>query len=303
VPSEKPVKRLVFRWTALRGLTAILLFFILALFVEYIIVYLFLSSGLTDEFLMSQVVNVPATSFSFTITLSPIFHLIPLGVIVVLVSSWAYLTKYIAIVPQRLSPPRKPQEPRREPDARAKSVRLKSLRRWSKKLRGKLRGISRRAKAAVSRIGGVSYVLERLSFAKATIKSATTILTIFLVSVSLLSLLLYPNLVHDGITGFYEANPWFHGFILWTLEATRAFGETLTPVGWLLSSVDGALHAVALGFWNTLEWVGFRITEAFFELDIVWKYAICQNVAAWISAAVTLLYGVYSSHSHRLYKR
>ena len=284
-------------------MTAILLFLVLALVIEYIIVSVFLSAGLVDDFLLSQVFNVPATSFSFTITLSPIFHLIPLGTIAVLVSSWTHLTKHIAIVPQRVSPSRKPPEPRRGREVRAKSVRLKSIRQWSKKLRGRLRGISRRVRAAASRVRGISYVLERLSFAKATIKSATTILTVFLVSVSLLSLLLYPNLIHDGITGFYEANPWFHGFILETLEATRAFGQTLAPVGWLLSSVDGALHAVALGFWGTLEWVGVRITEAFFELDIVWKYAICQNVAAWISAVVTLLYGMYSSHLHRLYKR
>ena len=294
--SEKPLKRLIFRWTALKGLTAIVLFFILALFIEYIMVYLFLSSGLTDKFLISQVFQVPGTSFSFTITISPIFHLMPLGVIVVLVSSWTYLTKYIAVVPRRLLAPRKAQEARRKHYARAKKVRFKSIRQLSKKIGRRLRGVSRRISAAVRRIRGVSYVLQRLSFAKATIKSAATILAIFLTSVFALSMLSYPSLIHDRVIGLYGANPWFHEFVLKTIETARA-------VGWVLSSVDNALHAVAPSFRNALEGFGTVMSEPLARLDIEWKYAVCQNVAAWISAIVALVYGRYASRLYRRYKR
>lgn len=301
--SEKPLKRLVFRWTAPKGLTAIVLFFILALFFEGIIVYLFLSSGLTDEFLISQVFTVPGTSFSFTIAISPIFHLMPLGVIVVLVSSWTYLTKYIAVVPRRMSAPRKTRETPRKQYARSKKVRFKSIRRLSKKLSRRLQGVSRRISAAVRRIRGVSYVLQQLSFAKATIKSAATVLAIFLTSVFVLSMLSYPSLIHDRVIGLYGANPWFHEFVLKTLETARAIGQTLSPVGWVLSSIDGALHVAARGFRNALEGFGTIISGPLARLDLVGKYAVCQNVAAWISAVAALMYGQYASRLYRRYKR
>ena len=266
-------------------------------------VYLFLSSGLTDEFLISQVFQVPGTSFSFTITISPIFHLMPLGVIVVLVSSWTYLTKYIAVVPRRISAPRKAQEARRKRYAGAKRVRFKWIRQLSKKMGRRLRGVSRRIRAAVRRIRGVSYVLQRLSFAKATIKSAAIVLAIFLTSVFALSMLTYPSLIHDRVIGLYGTNPWFHRFVLKTLETAQAIGKTLSPVGWVLSSVDNALHAAAPSFRNALEGFGIFITEPFVKLDLLWKYAICQNVAAWISAVVALAYGQYASRLYHRYKR
>lgn len=301
--SEKPLKRLVFRWTALKGLTAILLFIILALFIEYIIVYLFLSSGLTDDFLISQAFQIPATNVSFTITISPVFHLIPLGVMVVLVSSWTYLTKYIAVVPWRISTPRKSQETRRERYEGARRVRFKSVRQFSKKLRRRLQGVSHRVGAAIRRIRGVSYVLQRLSFAKATVKSAITVLVIFLISIFGISMLNYPSLIHDSVIGFYRANPWFHGFVLNILKTAQAIGKTLSPIGWISSSIDNALHAGAVGFWNTLEGVGISITKPFAKLDLVWKYAACQNLAAWISAIVALTYGLYASRLYQSHKR
>lgn len=301
--SEKPLKRLIFRWTALKGLTAIILFVVLALIIEYIIIYLFMSSGLTDDFLISQAFQIPGTAFSFTITISPIFHLMPLGVIIVMVSSWTYLTKYIAVVPQKVSTPRKTQEARRQRYARPGKARFKSIRQALKKLNRRIRGVTRRVSTAVRRIRGVSYVLQRLSFAEATIKSAATIVAIFLVSVFALSILTYPSLIHDRITGLYGANPSFHGFVLETLEAARAIGQTLSPIGWILSGLDNALHSAAPSFRNALEGFGASISEPLARLDIEWKYAVCQNVAAWISAIAALVYGQYASHVYRRYRR
>ncbi len=157
--------------------------------------------------------------------------------------------------------------------------------------------------AAIRRIRGVSYVLQRLSFAKATIKSATTVLAIFLISVFALSLLTYPSLIHDRVTGLYGANPSFHGFVLETLGAARAIGQTLSPIGWVLSGLDNVLHGAAPGFRNALEGFGASISGPLARLDIEWKYAICQNVAAWISAVAALVYGQYASRVYRRYRK
>jgi hypothetical protein len=281
VTSEERWKRLIFRWTAPKGFVAIVLFFALAFLFEYLMVYFFTFSGLTDNF---------AFKF-FTITISPLFHLMPLGVMFVLISSWAYLTKYVAVVPRRTSPAKKPSERHRRQPRRARKTRFKSF-----------RNFFRRIGAAFLRIRGVSYVQQRLFFARAAVKSTTTVLTVFLVSVLTLYILVYPNLSHDIAIGLYSANPSFHGFVLKTIEIAKGIAQALSPIGWLASAIDGTLRAVAPGFRNAIEGLGSSMTGPLTNLDLVWKYTLCQNAAAWISAIVILAYGEYTSRVYRIRK-
>jgi len=263
-------------------------------------VYLFMSSGLTDKFLFKF----------FNLTISPIFHLIPFGVIVVLVSSWTYLTKYIAVVPRRISPvTKKPLKKPRGQYPRVRKMRFKSLRKIFKgigktfgRAGGAVKALFRRIGSAVLRIRGVSYVQRRLFFARATVKSTALILAVFLVSVLALYILVYPKLTYDLAVGLYRANPSFHGFVLKTFEAARCIARGLSPIGWLASAINNALRAVAPGFRNGLEGFGAPIMEPLTKLDLVWRYIICQNFAAWISAFVALAYGEYASHLYRIRK-
>jgi hypothetical protein len=281
VASEERWKRLIFRWTAPKGFVAIVLFFALAFLFEYLMVYFFTFSGLTDNFALKI----------FTITISPLFHLMPLGVIFVLISSWAYLTKYVAVVPRRTSPSKKPLETHRRQPRRARKMRFKSF-----------RNFFRRIGAAFLRIRGVSYVQQRLFFARAAVKSTATVLTVFLVSVLALYILVYPNLSHDLAIGLYSANPSFHGFVLKTIETAKGLAQALSPIGWLASAIDGALRAVAPGFRDAIEGLGSSMTGPLTNLDLVWKYTLCQNAAAWISGIVALAYGEYTSRVYRIRK-
>jgi len=297
--SEKRWKRLVFRWTAPKGFITIALFFALALLIEYLMVYFFTLSGLTDKFLFNF----------FTVNISPLFHLMPLSVIVVLVSSWAYLTKYIAVVPRRVSPAKERLEMRRRRYLRARKRRFKSLRNFSKgigrrfgKVGRAIKAFSRRIGAAVLRIRGVSYLQKRLFFARAAVKSTVTVLAVFLVSVLTLYILAYPKLTYNLATGIYDANPSFHGFVLKTIEIGKATVQALSPIGWLASAINNALRAAAPGFRKALEGFGGPITEPLAKLDLVWVYALCQNVAAWASAVVALAYGKYTSRLYRIRK-
>lgn len=280
--SEEQLKRLIFRWTAPKGFVAIVLFFVIAFLFEYLMVYFFTFSGLVDNF-----------SFNFFgITISPMLHLIPLGVILVLISSWAYLTKHVAVIPRRTLLDKKPTERDRRHTRRARRMRFKSF-----------RNFLGRTSAAFLRIRGVSYVQQRLFFARAAIKSALTVLTVFLVSVLVLYILVYPNLFHDLSIGLYNANPSFHGFVLKTMEIARGIAQAFSPIGWLASVVDGVLRAVAPGFRKTIEGLGSSMAGSLTNLDLVWKYTLCQNLAAWISAFGALAYGEYSSHIFRIKKR
>jgi hypothetical protein len=297
VASEERWKRLIFRWTAPKGFVAMALFFALALLIEYLMVYLFTLSGLADRFLFKF----------FSITISPLFHLIPLGVIIVLVSSWMYLTKYIAVMPRRILPAKKPLRPRGRRYSRARKVRFRSFRKFFEAL-GKLfgrvgrafKGFFSRIGATVFRIRGFSYVQQRLLFTRAAVKSTATVMLVFLVSILALYILVRPRVTYDLAVGLYRANPSFHGFVLKTIEIGQGIAQALSPIGWLASAIDNALRAAAPSFRNALEGIGAPITEPLAKLDLVWGYVICQNLAAWVSAVVALAYGAYVSRRYRI---
>jgi len=306
VTSERRWRRLVFKWTARKGFTAIVLFFVSAFFIEYFVVTFFLSSGLTEQFVLTQDFQVPGTGLSFTVTISPLYHLISLGVIFVLVSSWTYLTRYIAVVPHGVEPPKKPT-PSREKYQKVKRKRFKSFARFSKWVSKKFQRVSWTLKAffwrvggALLRVRGISYMMQRLFFARAAIKSAVTVVAVFLVSALGLYLLVYPTLMYDVVVGFHRGNPSFHGFVLKTIEMANGLGQVLSPIEWLGSGLKNALTTVALGFHVTFKGFVVSVTQAMIRLDLVWKYTLCQNFAAWISALIAWAYGQYSS---RLYRR
>ena len=302
--SEKSWKRLIFRWTAPKGAAAMALFFALAVFIEYLLVCLFRSHGLAD----TQTFQLPSTIF--TVTISPLFHLIPLGVIIVLLSSWTYLTRYIAKVPRGKPPAKKPSEKLRKPIKKVKKKRFKSIRSFSRKVSRKFRKVNRalkavyhRIKAGVLRIRGVSPVMERLFFARAAIKGTATVVLIFLVSFLTLHLMGYPSLIHDLVVELYRGNPSFHGFVIGTIDIAGSIGHALAPIGWLASAINDALISAAPSFRSALEGFIISITEPLVELDLMWRYVICQNIAAWISAIAALAYGQYTSRLYRRYRR
>jgi len=307
VSSEKRWKPLFFRWTAPKGFTAMVLFSALVIVTEYVVVLFFSSLGLVDKSLFTGTFQVPLTNLSFTITVSPLFHLIPLGAVVVLVASWMHLTKYIAMVPHRVEPVKKPLTTRERRYPRVLEKRFKPIRRFYRRI-GKrfrrvsraLKGLYRRGSTAVLRIRSVSNVMQRLFFARTAVKSTATVLTVFLASIFMFYALVYPRLIHDMIVRFYAENPSFQGFVLETIRRGREIGQVLSPIGWLASSINGALVAVAPGFRSSLEGFGAPIARPMAKLDLVWKYALCQNAAAWLSAIAAFTYGQYTS---RLYRR
>jgi hypothetical protein len=283
-------RRLVVRWTAPKGFAALILFFVLALFLEFLFVYSFLSFGLSDRDVWTGTFQVPATNWFFTLSISPLFHLLPAAVIVVLVSSWAYLTKYTAFIPARVEAVKRPSLlARREQEAR----RFRALRRVSKRISRRLQRIGRMVKATFHRIRGVSYLSKRLYFARTAVRSAVGVLLVFFSLSLLLFVVVYPDLVYRAVIGLYMGNPGFLGFVKGTTYLARGFGDALALV-----FVGGAPD-----FRNGLAQVGASLTGAVVELDVVGKYVLSQSVAAWVSALVTLFYGVYVSSRRRVRRR
>jgi hypothetical protein len=264
IATTKGRKRLTLTWSAPKGLTAIGLFLVLALISEFFMVSFFTGAGLKEAF---------AFKF-FTITISPLFHLLPLCVVLVLVSSWIYFIKYIVIGERRKSPAKASKISRRR--TRRRKPRMNFLQRMFVVIGN-----------FFSRSQGVSFMQRRLSFGRLALESTVTVLTIFLLSIIIVSVLVYPRLFTDFAVGLY-ANSALYGFLLQLNGILRAI---LSPI-----------NALAPGLRNVFESLVTSKSQSLTEVDLLWRYVFVQNVAAWISALGALAYGKYISNTQRRIK-
>jgi hypothetical protein len=293
---EKRWKRLIIRWTAPKGLAAILLFLGVVLLMEYLIVYIFQSGGLTDEFAWTETFHVPYVNQTFTVTVSPLFHFLPLSVVAVLVSSWASLTRNIAFIPRRIESSKKPAVRRRQPSRR----RFRVIRKFFKRTNRSLQKIGRTIKEAFLRVPGFSKLSRRLFFARTAVRSAVIILLSFVSFALLAYSLAYPWWIHNAVVNLYRANPSFTAFVIGTHESLQSVGQTLTPLKWAAASINNTLLSAAPGFRKSVESLGSSL-KPLTQLGITEKYILVQNLAAWVCALITLAYGKYAST--RRYKR
>lgn len=262
--NQKP-KRLVIRWATLKGLTAIILFLIIAVLIEYFVVLYCMSLGVEEK---------PENKIFGLI--SPLFHLVPTAVIIALVSSWVYLTRHTAIKPQET------QKGKSE-FKRDKKQRLKGV----KKFFGRIR-------SGLLKVKGVTYVWQKIHFARATIKSAIIIILTFSALILLVSILAYPQLIYQTTVNAYKTNPTLLNFVKGTSQA-------LAPVSEFFSGVTNALLSATRGFRGSILALG-SVIEPLVNLDSVGKYLVFQNVAAWISALTALVYGQFMRKSYRYRK-
>ncbi len=251
--SKRKREYLIFSWTSPKGLLSIGLFLALASISEFFMVSFFAGSGLTE----TSVYPLPV---------SPLFHILPLAVILVLVSSWMYLTNHIVTRSHRISPPKVSKRRRRRP-RRTKSTGF---------IIGAIKNILNKINSVLPPSHGVSSLPQRLSFSRAAFESILTLLTIFLLSIVLLSVLVYPNLFTDFAVGFYSKTSPIQGFM-------RSFAGGLVPIA-------RGLDSIAPGFRKAFEDLVLARPPSLNEGDLLWRYVFCQNVAAWISAIATLAY-------------
>jgi len=271
---------------------AILLFFILAIVLEALVIYSFQVLGLIDPNALTATIRIPYSNWSITLWISPLFHLLPIGVIVVLLSSWIYLAKYTAFILQRVEPSKRGVAPtRRDLEGR----RFKSIRRLSKRLARRLQRIGRALKSGFQRIRGISYISHRLFLARATVRSAAIVVLIFLSTILLISLIEYPNLIHDWTLNLYRGSPAFLNFVSGTMQWFSGVGQAVPALGGFGSAINDALVGASVGFRHSLTGAGTSVTASIVQLDVQSKYILSQNLAAWFSALSALAYGSYAS--------
>jgi len=160
-----------------KGLTTTLVFFVITVLVELLVVFYAMSIGVKDEMLIQWNPALPGGTSTLTITVSPLFHLIPVAVIIALMASWIYLSKCACM---------KPREPVRV-GAGVKRIEPSGMTAFFNK-----------AKSVLFR---------------ASVKSALIIILVFAAFALIISLLAYPQLIYRSVTDAYKNNPSLLSFI------------------------------------------------------------------------------------------
>jgi hypothetical protein len=109
-------------------------------------------------------------------------------------------------------------------------------------------------------------------------------LTIFLLSIILLAVLVYPNLFTDFTVGFYSKTSPLQGFM-------QSLADGVV-------SVASGLDSIAPGFRSAFEGLVASTSHALTVGDILWRYVFCQNAAALISAIFALVYVRYFTKTY-----
>jgi len=273
-------RRLMIRWTALKGIVAIVVFLLVAALAEYLVVLYASGQIAADRTLLQTSFQFPGTGWLVTITVSPLFHIVPIAVMVTLAFSWTYLTRKMATRPETRG--------RTEPPVRQKRQREKP----SSKVGRSLERFFRKVRSGLLKAKGISYVWQKVHFARATLRSALAVLSAFLMFVFIFILLTYPQLIYRAVSAAYAGNSSFYSWVMSVGESAKGFGDAVSPIGWIASAINNAL----LGSAPTVKSMGLalgNLIKPLAALDNAGKYLVFQNAAAWISVITVLFYGEY----------
>ena len=261
----------------MKGLTTMILFLLIAAAVELLVVLYAMSLGLEDTSVLQWNLQLPGTSVSLPLAISPLFHLVPLCVVATLGFSWAYLVKRVAT--------------RRQEIRRGK---IENLSRQKVEKKGILsrvrhagRNFSKRVRASLSR---VSRFEQKVRFERPTVRSAVIVMLIFLTFTLLFLLLTYPKLIYYGMSSIYQSNHGLLDFVNSVDNWVKGAGEALGPIGGIGKAITDGLIANSPGVRNLGVGLGGLIAPLA-SLDNAGKYLVLQNAAAWISVISIFIYG------------
>jgi hypothetical protein len=248
-------KRTPFRWATSKGLLAITLFTLLAILIEYLIILYAISLGTTDPALITL-------TWPTTITISPLFHIIPITVIITLVASWTYLTKKLATRPleQRAAP--QPQKHPRAPTAKTEQKPKQTV--W-----------------------------QRIRQAKNPVKTTAIIALFFLLFTLTATVLAYPQLIYSTIASGYQNNPSLTNFVSSVNNAIQGFNQATGPLGGIAAAMNNGIRILSPGIRAAGTALGNALTPIA-TIDSAGKYLAIQNIAAWITVLAVIFYARYT---------
>ena len=282
--SQSAPRHLVIRWTTLKGAIAAIAFFVVAVLAEFLVVLYAINLGVKDAGLVT--INWPVA-----FTISPLFHVVPTAVIITLLFTWMYLAKKLSL---------RPLQPigRTEVSGRRRAEMKQPVSKASQPAKSSLG----ETKKVPAKVRGLSSIWEKIYSARAPIKSAFIVFIAFFVLVLIVSLLTYPALVYQTVTGAYQSHSSPYGFVVSVANLLRGFAQAVSPIGWLATTINNGLVAISPGIRSVGTALG-SVIAPLANLDPAGKYLAFQNAAAWISVLLILFYGQYSRRSYRYRKK
>ncbi len=263
-------KRLKIDRTRILKIAAYLFFLIAITLTEYFIVLYAISLGVKDETMLQWTFSLPGTGTNITLAISPLFHLVPIAVIITLASSWQYLAKQLSNKQLDIQKG-KPQ------------IFLK------KKEHGS--GKERNTGSTAWKSKGFNRLTKREILTKVNIKSICLTLSVFLLMVFTISLLAYPHLIYETIANTYQNNQSFRNFMTNT-------GEAIASAGSVFSSINNAFLAASPVLRDFAVSLGVSIAPLA-ALDSSGKYLLFQNAAVWCLVFIILGYGTFRRQSQK----
>ena len=279
----QPQKRLALRWTAPRNLLVLFLFIVVTVLLQYFVVALTLSTGASDP----TIVVIPATGFSVSL----LFHVLPVAVVITLTTSFAYLTSHSVAPLTKPQPPRKPAASQSQP----KPTRLRALRQLTRSIRR----TARRVKQRVFQSSVISGFQRRMASSKAVVRNAVAVTATFAILVTVMAIAAYPHIVQATVVDLHTQNTIFHGFVMATIQLGQDIASAVPPIGVVATSINNAFLTASPGFRSALEGAASSLNAGLVAASPVEKYLVIQNVAAWTTAIVTILYRWYGKAAYR----
>jgi len=275
----------------LKGLITLILFLAAAALIEFVVVLYAMRLGVEDTSILKWSFNFPGTGWPVTIAISAAFVLVPICVVITLVFSWTYLTKRVSLRRQEIRRGKVETFPRQRMEKRGLTSRIS--RAW--------KNFSKRISSRLPKTKGTSHFLQRIHFARATVRSAFIVLLIFVGFTLLFSLLAYPQAIYWVVTSAYQTNPSLRNFVLGVDNWAKGAAQALGPIGWLSTAINNALIAAAPAVGNLGIDLG-SVVSPIATLNNVDKYLFFQNAAAWVSVLATIFYGEQTKKGYRYRK-
>jgi heme/copper-type cytochrome/quinol oxidase subunit 2 len=274
--SQSAPRHTVIHWNTLKGSIAIIVFLAVAVLTEFLVVLYAMDLGIKD-------VGELTTNWPVTITISPLFHLVPIAVIITLSFTWIYLTKKLSVRPV-------------QPIGRV------AMRQPTSKKSQPAKSSLEKTEPSPPRVKGFSYIWQKIYSARATIKSALIIFLAFAILMLIVSQLAYPGVIYQTLTSSYQSHSSAYDFVISVANSLSGFARTVSPIGWIATAINNGLVALSPGV-RAVGMAFGSLIAPLANLDPAGKYLAFQNAAAWISVLLVLLYGQYARRSYRYRKK
>jgi hypothetical protein len=269
-------KRPAIQLKALRGLAAMIMFLVITALIEYVILLYAIGHGVTDATYLQWIFQFPGTNWPVAIGISPLFHLVPIAVVVALAFNWLYLTRKMATMPRETRKGREAHA-RRPTELHKRSKTARVVNRLLGRMKTRLH------------IGGNA-------------ESALLVLAVFLLFAVVVTFLAYPQLIYRTTDSAYQDNSSLFNFVVSVSNSAKGFADAVPPIGWISTAINNALLAVSPSIRGMGVSLG-NLLKPVADLDSTGKYLVFQNAAAWISALIVLFYGEYWRKSPRYRRR